>query len=51
MTMPRTRFGPIGLVNLNNPNGSLTAGTFGRVTSVRQGAGPRVVQIGAKYIF
>jgi hypothetical protein len=39
-------------VNLNNPNGSLTAGTFGRVTSTRGGTGgPRVIQLGGKYIF
>lgn len=38
--------------NLNNPNTSLTAATFGRVTSARGGTGgPRVIQIAAKYIF
>jgi len=39
-------------VNLNNPNSSVTAATFGRVTSARTGTGgPRVIQIGGKYIF
>jgi len=35
-------------VNLGNPNGSVTAGTFGRVTSARA---PRTLQLGVKYIF
>ena len=39
-------------VNLNNPNSSVTAARFGRVTSTRGGTGgPRVTQIGGKYIF
>jgi hypothetical protein len=39
-------------VNLNNPNGSITSTTFGRVTSTRGGTGgPRVIQLGVKYIF
>jgi hypothetical protein len=39
-------------VNLNNPSGSVTAATFGRVTSARGGTGgPRVIQLGAKYLF
>jgi len=41
-------------VNFNNPTSSLTSGTFGRVTGARgstQSGGPRVVQIGGKYIF
>ena len=39
-------------VNLTNPSGSVTAGTFGRVTSTRGGTGgSRVIQIGGKYIF
>ena len=36
-------------VNLANPNGSVTAGTFGRVTATR--SGPRTLQLGIKYIF
>ena len=42
-------FNAFNWVNLSNPNGSITAGTFGRVTGTR--SGPRVLQIGAKYIF
>jgi hypothetical protein len=38
-------------VNLNNPSGSVTAATFGRVTSARGGTGPRVIQLALKYIF
>ena len=39
-------------VNLNNPSGSVTAAAFGRVTSARTTTGgPRVIQIGGKYIF
>ena len=39
-------------VNLNNPSGNLTGGTFGRVTSARTGTGgPRVFQLALKYIF
>ena len=39
-------------VNLFNPSGNLTAATFGRVTTARTGTGgPRVFQLGAKYIF
>ena len=47
-------FNALNWANFNNPSGSLTAGTFGRVTSARgstQSGGPRVVQIGGKYIF
>jgi hypothetical protein len=39
-------------VNLNNPSSSVTSATFGGVTSTRGGTGgPRVIQIGGKYIF
>ena len=39
-------------VNLNNPSGNLTGGTFGRVTSARPGTGgPRVFQLALKYLF
>jgi hypothetical protein len=47
-------FNAFNWVNLNNPNTSLTAATFGRVTSSRnstQSGGPRVAQLGVKYIF
>ena len=39
-------------VNLNNPNASVTAASFGRMTSTRGGTGgPRLIQIGGKSIF
>jgi hypothetical protein len=47
-------FNALNWVNLNNPVTSLTSATFGRVTSSRnstQSGGPRVAQLGIKYIF
>jgi hypothetical protein len=47
-------FNGLNWVDLNLPNSSLTSATFGRVTSSRssaQSGGPRVAQVGLKYIF
>jgi hypothetical protein len=45
-------FNAFNWVNFNNPSGSVTAASFGRVTSQRGGTGgARVVQLGAKWIF
>jgi hypothetical protein len=42
-------FNAFNWVNLGNPSGSITAGTFGRVTGTR--GNPRTLQLGVKYIF
>jgi hypothetical protein len=45
-------FNAFNWVNLNNPTTNTNAANFGRVTSARGGTGgPRVVQLGLKYLF
>jgi hypothetical protein len=42
-------FNAFNWVNLSNPSGSVTSGTFARVTGTR--SAPRTLQLGVKYIF
>lgn len=37
--------------NFANPTGSISSGNFGRISAVKRFANPRIVQLGAKFIF